>query len=116
MSVEQDFQEITKRIDRMSRECEVFSSPIRALITALILAKKELTWTQIKETVEQITGSTMNPNTLGFHIGKLIEMEYIEKVGTKEQPIYRIIKANVPKAISDIDPFIVDILQRRALK
>lgn len=116
MSIEQDFQEINKRIDKMSKECEVFSSPIRSLITALILAEKEMTWTEIKETVEQITGNSMNPNTLGFHIGKLVEMEYIEKVGTKEQPMYRIVAANVPKAINDIDPFIADILQRRDSK
>jgi hypothetical protein len=112
MSTTQDFKEITKRIDKMSKECETFSNPIRTLITSLILAKNEMNWTQIKETVEKITGNNINPNTLSFHIGKLVEMEYIEKVGTKGQPIYRIIKANLPKIVDDIDPIIADILQR----
>jgi DNA-binding transcriptional ArsR family regulator len=116
VNIEQDFQEINKRVDRMSKECETFSSPIRTLITALVLAKNEMSWTQIKEMVEKITGSLMNPNTLGFHIAKLVEMEYIEKVGTKEQPVYRVIKANVPKIINDVDLYIADILQRKDSK
>ncbi|MFB3889575.1 MAG: hypothetical protein ACE14S_08795 [Candidatus Bathyarchaeia archaeon] len=113
MSIEQDYQEITKRIDKMSRECETFSNPIRTLIASLILAKQEINWTQLKELVEKITGNSINPNTLSFHIGRLVEMEYIEKVGTKEQPVYRIKKDNLPKIIDDIDPFVAEILQRR---
>jgi hypothetical protein len=111
MSTELDFQELNKHIDKISKQCEVFSSPIRTLIASLVNANQGLTWKQIKDAVEQITGNPINPNTLGFHIGRLVEMEIVEKAGTKEQPIYRIIKVNVPEALND--PFIYGILQRR---
>jgi len=113
MSVEQDFQEINNRINKISRDCEVFSNPIRTLILSLVFAGNEMNWTQIKEAVERITGNDINPNTLSFHIGKLVEMEYIQKVGTKEQPIYRIAKTSFPTIVGSIDPIVSEILQRR---
>jgi DNA-binding HxlR family transcriptional regulator len=97
----------------MSKECETFSNPIRTLITALVLAEKEMSWSQIKEAVEKITGSTLNPNTLSFHLGKLVDMEYIQKVGTKEQPAYRVERTSLPRIINDIDPIIAEVPQRR---
>ncbi len=113
MTEKQDFQELNKRIDKMSKDHEVFSNPIRTLIISLLLTQKEMNWTQIKSAIETINHNTINPNTLSFHIGKLAEMEYIEKVGTKEQPIYRIKENSLPKIVSNMDPTITEILQRR---
>lgn len=111
MSTE-NFQEIAKRVQRINKKCEMFSNPIRTLIISIIEAKQEASWTELKDTIEKIGGTTMNPNTLGFHIGKLMEMEYIEKAGIKEQPTYRISRAHYDEIRAYIDPFIVDLLKK----
>jgi DNA-binding transcriptional ArsR family regulator len=110
---EQDFQEISKLLDKRTKECETFSNPIRALIASLILANKEMTWTEIKQTIEKISKTSINPNTLSFHLGKLEEVDYIEKVGTVEQPIYRIKTESIKKIVNYIDPAVMEILERR---
>ncbi len=114
MSTE-NYQEIAKRVEKINKKCEIFSNPIRTLIISIISAKDEANWTDLKETIEKINGAVMNPNTLSFHIGKLLEMEYIEKIGTKEQPTYRICESHSEELGSYIDLFIVDLL-KKALK
>jgi hypothetical protein len=114
MSTE-NYQEIAKRIEKINKKCEVFSNPVRTLIISIITAKGEANWTDLKETIEKINGAAMNPNTLSFHIGKLVEMEYIKKSGTKEQPSYKISNIHSEELGSYIDLFIVDSLKKAFL-
>ena len=90
MSTEEYETIIKKQVDAISKKCEVFCNPARALTMSIIVAKGEIAWTELKEKVEGIIGNQINPNTLSFHIGRLISAGYILKIGTKEQPIYKI--------------------------
>jgi arginine repressor len=78
-----------------SRQCELFSNPLRSLIAALITVKTELTWTQLKTTLEKQTGK-INPNTLSFHLTELANAGYIQKTNATNQPRYRITKHKQP--------------------
>lgn len=74
-----------------SKKCEVFSNPLRSFIVVFIAAKGEVTWSELKSTLEKWAGP-INPNTLSFHIGKLIDAGFVDKVNIKGQPRYRIIE------------------------
>ena len=68
-------------------ECEIFSNPIRTTLALVIRARDEATWAEIKQSAEKITG-VLNPNTISFHLNKLLKFGFIEKVGTDTQPRY----------------------------
>jgi len=72
-----------------SKKCEVFSNSLRSFIALLIAAKEEISWSELKSTLEEKVGS-VNPNTLSFHIGKLMETGFLEKLNIEGQPRYRI--------------------------
>lgn len=95
-----------ERIDNISKRCEMFSNPLRILILSTILAKEETNWTALKEDIEKLTEATINPNTLAFHLSKLVETGYLLKVGTTEQPVYKI----NPKQSSSINLHIENTL------
>ena len=72
-----------------SENCELFGNPLRFLIALLIVAKGETTWSELKKFLEKKFGG-VNPNTLSFHIGRLMETGFLDKVKGDDQPRYRI--------------------------
>jgi len=115
MSIQQDFQEIKQLAESVSKKNEAFSNPLRVLVVSVILAKKEIGWSQLKETLEKIISIGVNPNTLSFHLAKLVEMKYIEKKGTKEQPIYKVSEAKRGEIIACVASEIAEEIQKKAL-
>jgi len=73
-----------------SKRCEVFASPLRSLIALLVLIKREVVWSELKGSLKKLIGYDINPNTLSFHIGKLIDAGFLDKVDVEGQPLYRI--------------------------
>jgi DNA-binding HxlR family transcriptional regulator len=69
--------------------CEVFSNVQRSIMVLIIAIYGEISWTDLKLKVEQVSGS-INPNTLSFHLKKLVESGIIRKGGTGSQPFYEI--------------------------
>lgn len=113
VSTEQNFHEIKQLADKISKKNEAFSNPIRILIVAIILATEEASWSQLKEKIEKIIDIGINPNTLTFHLAKLVGLEYLEKAGTKEQPTYKIAKEKVAEIIAVVNPTIVEEIKKR---
>lgn len=72
-----------------SKRCEIFSNPLRMFIALVLFAKREVAWSELKSDIEKSIGS-VNPNTLSFHIGRLMETGFLEKVDIEGQPKYRI--------------------------
>lgn len=72
-----------------SKKCEVFSNSLRSFIALLVAAKEEASWSELKSTLEEKVGD-VNPNTLSFHIGRLMEAGFLEKLDIEGQPRYRI--------------------------
>lgn len=87
---------IEKLLTEASEKCEIFSNPLRSLIVSIVIVKSEVTWSELKRDLEKLVGS-INPNTLSFHIGKLIDAGFLDKAGTKEQPRYKIIAQKIPE-------------------
>ena len=72
-----------------SKNCELFGNPVRTFIALLTVAKGETTWSEMKKFLEKRYGS-VNPNTLSFHIGRLMETGFLDKVKGEDQPRYQI--------------------------
>ena len=86
---------IEQIVAERSKHCEVFGNPLRTFIALFVVAKGEASWSELKSVLEKRSGS-INPNTLSFHIGKLIETGFLKKIGSESQPKYRIIEDRMP--------------------
>lgn len=83
-------------ITQASKKCELFANPLRSFIAAFIAVKEEVTWSELKGAVEKWAGH-VNPNTLSFHLGALMNAGFITKVDIRGQPRYRIIEEKRPE-------------------
>jgi DNA-binding transcriptional ArsR family regulator len=81
-------------IRQASKQCELFSNPLRSFIAAFIAVKEEVTWSELKEAIEKWAGQ-VNPNTLSFHLGLLINAGFITKIDIRGQPRYKIVNEKV---------------------
>lgn len=115
MSTQQDFQEIKQLAEKASKKNETFSNPLRVLMVSVILVKEETSWSQLKEILEKIIDTGVNPNTLSFHIAKLVQMSYLEKSGTSEQPVYRVSEDKISEIVACVAPEIVEEIKKKAL-
>ncbi len=86
-------------IDTLVREIakrhEALSNPIRIHILSIVIALGEASWSEIRSRLESIYGK-INPNTLAFHIKRLMDQGLILRSGLPESPTYM---ANTPKEI-----------------
>ena len=77
-------------ITQASKKCELFANPLRSFIAAFIAVKEEVTWSELKDAIEKWAGH-VNPNTLSFHLGDLMNAGFITKINIKGQPRYKIV-------------------------
>jgi len=115
VSEEENQTTLKDAVDGISKKCEIFSNPLRILIIADILVRKESNWTQLKENLEKLIGNSINPNTLGFHISRLDEAHYLNKIGTMEQPIYRIETTRSSEIEAHIGSSLIEIIRKKVL-
>ncbi len=80
MKVESLVRDITKKY-------ETLANPIRIHILSIISALEEASWSEIKAIFEKLHGQ-INPNTLAFHIKKLVDCGFVSKIGSPESPVY----------------------------
>ena len=77
-------------IKQASKKCELFANPLRSYIAAFIAVKEEVTWSELKGAIEKWAGH-VNPNTLSFHLGALMDAGFITKIDIRGQPRYKIV-------------------------
>jgi DNA-binding transcriptional ArsR family regulator len=81
-------------IAEASKKCEIFANPLRSFIAAFLAVTEEATWSELKDAIEKWAGR-VNPNTLSFHLGELIDAGFITKVDVRGQPRYKIVNAKL---------------------
>ncbi len=77
-------------LKQTSKKCELFANPLRTFVAAFIEVNEEVTWSELKAAIEKWAGH-VNPNTLSFHLGALIDAGFITKIDSRGQPRYRIV-------------------------
>lgn len=103
---------LEEMLDERAKRCDIFSNPIRSLIALTIHQIKEASWAEIKNNIEKITGP-INPNTLSFHLTRLIESKLVKKIGTTEQPRYVSTDKNDEEILVKLGSELIVILQER---
>ena len=83
-------------IKQSSKKCELFANPLRSFIAAFIAVKEEVTWSELKGAIEKWAGH-VNPNTLSFHLGALMDAGFITKIDIRGQPRYKIVMQKLPE-------------------
>ena len=91
-------ENIIQSADSLSRRFANLSNNYRILILAYLIQRKEATWSEIKQFLDNVYGS-INPNTLHFHLKALINSDMIRWSGSEEKSIYLL--GNIPNDISD---------------
>ena len=66
--------------------------------------------------MEKLIDSRINPNTLAFHLSKLVEAEYLQKIGTGEQPVYEISEKQSRAINLQINQLLVDEIKKEVSK
>jgi len=74
---------------------EVLANPFRVLLLYAVSALGEAKWSDVKVLLEEVLGG-VNPNTLSFHLKRLIDAGWIVKTGSPEDPRYTV---NLPDAV-----------------
>ncbi len=100
--------EIESIVDKIAKKHEALSNPIRIHLLSIVTALGEASWGRIKAVFESVHGG-INPNTLAFHMKKLIECDLLIKYGSVESPIY---KANIPKELREEIKVIVEFYRK----
>ena len=72
---------------RIAEHFEVLANPIRVAILKFLL-EDDAGWNELKRKLEKAGFGRVNPNTLAFHLTRLIEHGFVEKRGSPESPIY----------------------------
>lgn len=81
---------IENLIVQASKKCELFANPLRSFIVTFVAVKEEVTWSELKEAIEKWAGR-VNPNTLSFHLGELMNAGFVTKLDVRGQPRYNIV-------------------------
>ena len=99
--------EVRRRIEERVRLHETLGNFHRFIILALIALRKKASWNEIKWGVEQLCGS-INPNTLAFHLDKLLGRGFVKKEGD----YYLIVEDKLPKEVGEILQSLGDALRK----
>ncbi len=93
---------LLKLARELAERYQAFGNPVRILILLILYKKGESSWNTIMEEIEKYLGRT-NPNTLAFHLKKLIEAGIVYKKMTGDEVKY-VIKNNeiVRELLGDI--------------
>jgi len=105
---------LEEMLNEQAKECESFSNPIRILIALTVKNMGDASWADIKRNVENISGP-LNPNTLSFHLSRLIESKLIEKIGTPEQPRYSNTDKNDEEIRGKISPDLLRMVKEQEI-
>jgi DNA-binding HxlR family transcriptional regulator len=85
-----DKKALLTEIARIADKYDVLGNRLRILILVVLLARGRRSWNELKKEIEDLIGSPINPNTLSFHLKKLIQSELVTKIGSIENLEYEI--------------------------
>lgn len=83
---------VLSHAESIARKHEPLAHSLRVLILVLLVVYGRQSWTSLMSELNKLVGA-LNPNTLAFHLKKLIESGYVVKSGSVEEPYYEVSKA-----------------------
>jgi len=96
---------------KWARENEAISNPFRALVLAIVVSGKSTTWSDIKNMLEKLWGE-FNPNTLAFHLNRLIEAGFVEKVVVGDRQVYKPTQNGIKRTRAEAGELLAELGER----
>jgi len=78
---------VSEEYTKVAGRFKLLSNPIRVGILRFLL-EGDAGWNDLKMRLEKSGFGRINPNTLSFHLTRLIEEGFVEKKGSPESPTY----------------------------
>jgi DNA-binding HxlR family transcriptional regulator len=100
-----DKKALLNEIARIADKYEVLDNRLRILILVVLLARGRRSWSELKKEIEDLIESPINPNTLSFHLKKLIQSELVTRIGSIENLEYEIApgkESEIPEEIREV--------------
>ncbi len=100
-----DKKALLNEIARIADKYDVLGNRLRILILVVLLARGRKSWNELKKEIEDLIGSPINPNTLSFHLKKLIQSELVTRIGSIENLEYEIApgkESEIPEEIREV--------------
>jgi DNA-binding HxlR family transcriptional regulator len=100
-----DKKALLNEIARIADKYDVLGNRLRILILVVLLARGRKSWNELKKEIEDLIGSPINPNTLSFHLKKLIQSELVTRIGSIENFEYEIApgkESEIPEEIREV--------------
>ncbi|MCP8316665.1 MAG: hypothetical protein H3Z52_10570 [archaeon] len=73
---------VVNLLNEIYHKHEVLSNPLRTLILTIVLAQNEVSWNDVVGNLESVMKRRFNPNSISFHLKRLIDGGFVEKSGT----------------------------------
>lgn len=67
----------------LSQKYGALANPYRLAILRFVAAEGRATWGQVERELESVFGRRVNPNSLSFHLRKLIDSQFLVQAGTE---------------------------------
>lgn len=75
-------------LKQKAKDHEVLSHELRLYILHTLKERKEATWTDIVDALEKLTQRRLNPNNLSFHLSRLVEFGFVNRIEVSGEPKY----------------------------
>ena len=72
--------------NRISSERDALANPLRVIILAIIMASKNISWTELNANLEKITEKRLNSNSVNFHLSRLVKAGLVSKTDHRYKP------------------------------
>lgn len=90
---------------------EILSSEVRVLILTIIDFKGEISWNELKRSLEKTLGYTVNPNMLAFHLRRIINAKLVERIKVGREVKYRSrIEDEIRKEIEPLKTLLKEVI------
>jgi DNA-binding PadR family transcriptional regulator len=67
-------------IKQEAKRHEILSHEYRIFVMKFLSNKKESTWTELVRELEKFAMKRLNPNSINFHLSRLVDAGYIKKI------------------------------------
>ncbi len=78
--IEHDNENVS--LNKVAAIINLLGHPVRLSIIQILYNQNGASWSQLTEWLEKNLGIQLNPNTINFHLTKLVQGKLVEKKGT----------------------------------
>ncbi|OYT54369.1 MAG: hypothetical protein B6U76_07485 [Desulfurococcales archaeon ex4484_217_2] len=80
---------LIEKCKELAKKNEALANEFRVLILVVLDKLGESSWSKLKNELENILRTPINPNLLAFHLRKLVNMGFVKRIETESETLYK---------------------------